>query len=119
MNGTTIGRLFVALLLLSGVLGCSRHPKVTVLNKSGVTIQNVVISGSGFSEKLGDIKPGFSASTAVHPTADSGLRVSFEANGKRHDQPEAGYMEASPHYRIIATVAPDFSVTLKNETGAK
>ena len=85
-------------------------------NHSGVTITDVVISGTGFSEKLGDIGPGHHANAAVRPTADSGLRVAFDANGKRHSPPEDGYLEASPHYRVTATVAPDFTVKVESRT---
>jgi hypothetical protein len=58
MNASSLACFCLSLLLVSGVPGCSRHPQVTVHNNSGVTITNVVISGQGFSEKLGDIVPG-------------------------------------------------------------
>lgn len=106
--------LCMSLLIVLGLPGCSRHPQVTVRNQSGVTITNVVISGAGFSEKLGDIVAGGSAKAAVRPTSDSGLRVAFDANGKRLHPPEDGYLEASPHYRVTATVAPDFSVKVES-----
>jgi hypothetical protein len=50
----------------------------------------------------------------VRPTADSGLRLAFEANGTRYSPPENGYLEASPHYRVTATVAADFSVKVES-----
>ena len=110
MNASFYACLCLSLLVTSALTGCSRHPQVTVRNNSGVTITNVVISGSGFSEKVRDIVPGGSERAAVRPTADSGLRIAFDANGIRHNPPEDGYLEASPHYRVTATVAPDFTV---------
>lgn len=104
----------LALLLSLGMAGCSRHPEVTVTNNAGVTLMNVVISGAGFSQRLGDMNPDDSARATVRPTADSGLRVTFDANGKHHNPPEDGYLEASPHYRVTATVAPDFSVKVES-----
>jgi len=114
MNASFLACFCLSLLLLSGVPGCSRHPQVTVRNNSGVTITNVVISGHGFSEKLRDIVPGGSERAALRPTADSDLRLAFDANGIRHNPPEDGYLEASPHYRVTATVAPDFTVKVES-----
>jgi hypothetical protein len=120
MRATPPGRLFLAILFfpgLAGFAGCSRHPEVTVRNHSGVTITEVEISGTGFSKKLGDIGPGHHAKTAVSPAADSGLRVAFDANGQGHSPPEDGYLEASPHCRVTATVAPDFTVKVESSIG--
>ena len=114
MYASSLACFCLSLLLLSGVPGCSRHPQVTVRNNSGVTITNVVISGHGFSEKLRDIVPGGSERAALRPTADSGLRLAFDANGTRHSPPENGYLEASPHYRVTAIVAADFSVKVES-----
>jgi hypothetical protein len=117
MRATLPGRLFLAILFFPGYAGfaaCSRHPEVTVRNHSGVTITDVVISGTGFSKKLCDIGPGHHAKTAVSPAADSGLRVAFDANGQRHSPPEDGYLVASPHYRVTVTVAPDFTVRVES-----
>lgn len=114
MNASSLSRFCLSLLLVSGVSACSRHPEVMVRNHSGVTITDVVISGTGFSKKLGDIGPGHHATTAVSPAADSGLRVSFDANGQGYSPPEDGYLEASPHYRVTVTVAPDFTVKVES-----
>jgi hypothetical protein len=114
MNASSLACFCLSLLLVSGVPGCSRPPQVTVHINSGVTITNVVISGQGFSEKLRDIVPGGSARAAARPTAESGLQVAFDANGKRHNPPDDGYLEASPHYRVTAAVAPDFTVKVES-----
>lgn len=114
MNASSLAYFCLSLLLVSGVPSCTRHPQVTVHNNSGVTITNVVISGSGFSEKVRDIVPGGSERAAVRPTADSGLRLAFDANGTRYNPPEDGYFEASTHYRVTATVAADFSVKVES-----
>jgi len=53
----------------------------------------------------------------VSPAADSGLRVAFDANGQRHSPPEDGYLEASSHYRVTATVFPDFTVKVESSLG--
>lgn len=107
---------YLAVVIMLGLTACSRKPEVTVLNNSGMMITYVVIYGSGFTEKLGDIRPGGSANVEVSPTSDSGLRLAFDANGSRHSPPEDGYLEASPYYRVTATIAPDFSVKVETRT---
>lgn len=99
----------LAAMVLLGLTACFRRPEVTGGNNSGVVITDVVISGSGFTQKLGDIRCGGSAKAAVRPTADSGLRLAFGANGSRHTPPQDGHLEASPHYRVTASVGPGFA----------
>ncbi len=106
-----------AILLSLGLAGCARHPEVTVRNLAGVALREVVISGNGFEEKLGDIAPGGSAGSAVRLRGASGLRVAFKAEGKRHLAAEAGYFEGSGLYRVTATVAADFSVAVEAGIG--
>lgn len=101
------------LLLLTA--SCSRHPRVTVVNGSVDPLTNLVVSGSGFSESLGSLAPGGQMTVKVNPSADTGLSLSFEAAGERHVPPPDGYFEASGHYRVKATVRPDFSVKIESE----
>ncbi len=63
------------------------------------------------ANKLGDIRPGHHANSAVSTGADLGLRVAFDANGKRHSPPENGFLEASPHFR---NCCPDFTVKVES-----
>ncbi len=113
---TVFAPAHLAVVIMLGLTACSRKPELTVRNNSGMTITDVVISGSGFTEKLGDIRSGGSANIKVSPTSESGLRLAFDANGSRHNPPEDGYLEASPYYRVTATVAPDFSVKVETQT---
>lgn len=62
---------------------------------------------------MGDIRSGGSAKAAVRPTADAGLRLAYDANGSRHTPPQDGYLEASPHYRVTASVSPGFAVKVQ------
>ena len=91
--------------------GCSRAPVVTITNRSSVTLSHVVISGSGFSEDIGSLAPGAQHVLTVHPRGDSGVRVAFEASGRKFDSGEQDYFEASGGYRITVTVGPDFKLT--------
>jgi hypothetical protein len=101
----------IAALLTSGLLtGCSRQPEVTVINESAAPLENLVISGTGFSKPLGALAPGKTVTVGVSPTGETGLRLEFDAKGTHHAPPADGYFEANSGYRVKATVKPDFSV---------
>ena len=104
--------LFLAALLCAG---CSRGARVTVVNASGAELKNVVASGSGFSVSIGTIAPGDERRVYVQPAGESGLRLAFDANGKQFTSVPDVYLESSSNYKVKATVAPDFSVTMQDE----
>lgn len=107
-------RLILSLLgslLIAGLItGCSRQPEVTVINGSAAPLENLVISGTGFSKPLGTLAPGKTVTVGVSPTGDTGLRLEFDVNGAHHAPPADGYFEANSSYQVKATVKPDFSV---------
>ena len=83
------------LIILAAALalgGCSRAPVVTpvvtltLTNPSTATVSNVVVSGPGFSERVGNIAPGAEHKLTVHPSRESGLRLEFDADGRHIDR---------------------------------
>jgi hypothetical protein len=96
--------LLLACCLLSA---CSRTTRLTVNNNSKSTLSNVVASGSGFTHQIGSLAPGGSQQVTVTPRGESGLKLTFDANGKHFSAPEQGYFENG--YNVSATVAPDFT----------
>lgn len=105
----------VAALALAIILaGCSRAPVVTVVNQSGVTLSNVVVSGSGFVHGVGDIAAGGERAFTVHPSGDSGLHIAFDAAGRHVDVGEQGYMERGGGYRLRATIGTNLSVSVSS-----
>jgi len=64
----------------------SRAPVVTLKNPSTATVSNVVLSGPGFSERVGSIVPGAEHKLTVHPSRESGLRLEFDADGRHVDR---------------------------------
>lgn len=97
--------IFAAVLVLGG---CSAS--VTLTNQSGVTVSNVVVSGSGFEERVQSIPPLSSRKLSVVPSGESALRVVFEADGQKFDSGDQGYFEGG--YRIVATIATNRTVSL-------
>ncbi len=109
---------FTAVVGISMLAGCSKQPKITVINHSGVLLSNLVASGSGFSQSLGTLAAGAQVRASVNPTGESSLGLEFDANGKHFSSPPDGYFENSNYYQITATVEPDFSVIVDARTTA-
>jgi hypothetical protein len=89
-------------------------PRLKIVNRSGVELQQLRLEGSGFNEEVGTLPAGGSRWTEVYPTGESGVYVSFIANGQPHKSDYEGYFENSGGYRLIITVDKDFQVTVRN-----
>ncbi|MFM7100941.1 MAG: hypothetical protein ACKO3N_07195 [Verrucomicrobiota bacterium] len=96
--------------------GCSRSPVIIVRNQSGLTLSNVVVAGSGFSEQVGILAPGDEHRMRVRPQADSGVRLTFEAGTQRGDSGPQGYLEARGGYRLTATIGTNLGVSVTDQT---
>lgn len=97
------------------VAGCSRSPFIIVRNQSGQTLSNVVVAGSGFSEKVGILAPGGEHRLRVRPQGETGVRLTFETGSQRVDSGSQGYFEPGGGYRVTATVATNLSVSVTEE----
>ena len=95
----------------AAVSGCSHSPAVTIKNRSSVTLSNVVVSGSGFSERIDSIAIGGEHKLTVHPRGESGLGVAFDAAGRHFDAGQQDYFEDGG-YRITAIVSTNFTVAV-------
>lgn len=102
--------MFAAVLCLAALTGCARQPQLTVVNQSSTTLTDLVVSGSGFSTRLGALAPGEQRRLGVSPSGESSLRFEFDASGKHHSVAPDCYFENSPLYRVTATIGPDFTV---------
>jgi hypothetical protein len=109
------GLLAPALLLTAG---CSRSPRLELHNRSAATLANLVVSGSGFAEPLGDLPPGGDLSATLRPTADTALRFAFDVDGKRVETAPIGYVEPEGGYRIRLEVTPAFEVRIFDSGGS-
>jgi len=107
--------LAVAVLLLTA--GCSRSPRLELHNRSAATLANLVVSGSGFAEPLGDLPPGGDLSATLRPTADTALRFAFDVDGRRMETAPIGYVEPAGGDRIRLEVTPAFEVHILDSGG--
>jgi hypothetical protein len=105
-------RCLIASLLAAFLVGCSDHPVITVTNHSSTTLENLVISGSGFSEHIGSLSSGAHRSFSPHPKGESGLRVAFDALGEHHTTAEQGYFEGFGGYRVSVSIDAHLKVTV-------
>jgi hypothetical protein len=107
----------VAPLALGSVLllGCSRGTQLTIVNQSNETLQNVVVSGSGFSEAVGSIRPHEDLRLFVYPRGESSLHVRFNARGGTMSFGPEGYFEGTGGYVVTITVAPSLDVSVRSE----
>lgn len=102
----------IILAAIVALVGCSRAPVVTITNHSAVTLSNVVVSGSGFSNRIGSIAAGAEHRLTVRPSGESGVRIAFDAGSQHVDSGQQGYIEASGGYRVAATVSTNLSVSV-------
>lgn len=106
----------VMVLLVSIVVaGCSDDPTITISNRSGKPLSNVVVSGSGFSENIGTMSPDAEREVTVEPRGESGVRLTFDVGGQHVDSGDQGYLEGSGGYHVAATVQPDLTVSVLSE----
>jgi hypothetical protein len=104
----------LALAALALLAGCNDCPtSVTVVNRSGILLQSLVIAGTGFETRSGDLVPGQSAKACVDPNGESGLAMSFVANDRPVALPPAGYFERG--YSATVVVNPDLTASVDSK----
>ena len=111
-----IGRILVLFAVGSALVGCSRGTPITVINQSDVALEDVVLSGSGFSENVGSIRPYSQLRVFVRSQGESGLRIRFNARGKAVSFGPDGYFEAGGGYVVTVTVSASLEVSVKSES---
>jgi len=109
----------VALLLATAIVlaGCHRATPVSIANRSGAAIEQVVVSGAGFERSLGTIEPGATVATLVHPRGESGLALSFRAGGRPVMLAPSGYVESGGRYRVRIVVDADLRADVQAGPG--
>lgn len=97
--------------------GCSQEPVIVVTNSSGITLTNIVISGSGFSQRIGRLSPRETARLVVHPQGDSGVRVAFDAAHCRSDtKGQVGFFKKKGRYLVDIVIGPGLRLAVLSES---
>jgi hypothetical protein len=105
-----IGLVAAALALLSG---CAPGVPVSIANHSSHTLENVVVSGAGFSESAGAIGAGNTETVYVRPKGASSFKIAFDVDGQRYSSRSADPDSENPVSRVAATIDADLSITIE------
>ena len=103
----------MALLLLAAAAGCSTKTTVTVANESNVTISNVTVTATGFKQSIDMLPAGEARSYEFELQGDSGLKVIYEAGGRKIDTGSQGYLMAKQRHVVQLSIRTNDSVGLK------
>jgi hypothetical protein len=110
----TISRI-LAFCVIGATAGCSRGTPVTVINQSHIPLENVVLSGSGFSKDIGTVPANAQVRVLVRPRGESGLGIRFNAGGKPVSFGPESYFEEGGGYTVVAIVSPSLAVSVNSE----
>ncbi|HAB19854.1 MAG TPA: hypothetical protein DCE44_25900 [Verrucomicrobiales bacterium] len=106
--------LFMAVAAFAAA-GCSPAPELSVINQAPLTISNVVVSASGFSERIGSISSGGEHRVRVRPHGESRARITFDAGGRHLDSGPQPPFQADEVDSVMVNVRPNLSVTVSWE----
>jgi hypothetical protein len=108
-SGIVVGAI---VLLAAGITAVTPTlAKVSVVNRSGVTISNVWVSGPHFAWSLGSLAPGVEEHLDVRPGGESRAWLSYEAGGQKIDRGGMDYFKVSWMHPVSVTVGVDLKFT--------
>ena len=90
----------------------SSSPQIIIINNSKLELKNIILSGSGFTEKAGNLVPGSNLSLVVHPRGESSLELSFSAKSEKYQKDDLAYIEASGGYIIKLIIDESLNIKL-------
>jgi hypothetical protein len=93
--------------------GCAKGPEVLLVNASTSTLENVVLTGSGFSEKLGSSTPGTRRQTTLDIRSKSGIRLAFDVEGRHFESDNRWNFESRTEHLVIFQVETDLTISTR------
>jgi len=91
--------------------------EVSVVNRSGVTLSNVCVSGIHFAALIGTLTPGVTTHFVVHPRGNSCTWLSYKAGGNTIDSGGMDFFNVSRLRPTLVIIGPDLKFT--TPTGLK
>jgi hypothetical protein len=85
------------------LFGCMKGVPIAITNQSGRALQDITISGAGFTQHISSIPPGETVTLRVHPRGETGVAIGFDLGAKKFSYAENGYFEANG-YKVAITV---------------
>ena len=93
--------------------GTSQVP-ITIQNGSAHDLRQVVLAGSGFTDTLARVAAGQGVTVRVQPRGESGLALSFLADGRQIVHPAQGYFEGAGRYAVKVTIDSTFGADVSS-----
>ena len=109
---TTAMKTLVVAAALALLAGCAPGVPVAIANHSSHKLENVVVSGVGFSESVAAIGAGGGETLHVRPKGPSWFKVAFDVDGQRYSSRSADPDSDNPVIRVAATIEEDLSITI-------
>ena len=85
-------------------------PVISISNKTNSVLQDIRIFDSRWEHKIERLDPGSEMDFVQHVGGESGLAVSFNANGKAFMKKDLDYFEESGGYCVGVVILPDYSI---------
>lgn len=92
-------------------------PRITIRNNSDVKIEDIILTGSGFSQNIYKVTPWSSVKIIVIPEGESGLKIEFKAGSRQFEKDDLAYIEKSGGYFVIITINDSFGIS--SESGLR
>jgi hypothetical protein len=86
---------------------------ITVTNNSEKTLRQVVLTGSGFSQRFETLSPHQTISLPVHPQGESSLEIKFISDSIPISKDNLAYLESSGGYRADILIDSNMNVSSK------
>jgi hypothetical protein len=107
-----IRRVVTASLVLL-LCGCAKGPEVMIVNGSASTLEQMVLTGSGFSEDLGSSAPGSRRKITVDLRSNSGMRLEFDVAGRHFESNNHWIFQSGKGHLVIFRVEKDFTISTR------
>lgn len=92
------------------------YPLISLVNRSSYELSSVQVDGRGFSDMLPNIQPGKSRSVVVRPQGESGISISFKADGKAVKTENLSYIESSGGYCVTFEIDASLEIIAKEQS---
>jgi hypothetical protein len=92
-------------------------PLIKIENKSSVELEDVVLSGSGWSHSISKIPGNQIISFVAHPKGESSVSISFVASGRQVRKEAMDYFESSGGYCVFIIIDAKLNVSCESSIG--
>lgn len=92
-------------------------PVISISNKTNAVLHDIRIFDTHWEHKIERLDAGSEMDFVQHVGGESGLAVSFNANGKTYMKKDLDYFEESGGYCVGIVILPDYSIHSESRIG--